>query len=134
MLARPTYFNKISSKAHRRSHPKQLQQCDPMHIAASIVQILFILLFSITGAMKVWKHPHMRDQFKNLSYSLTYACYRHIRAYCHPAINNRVLAANLLNIRRKSYYRRNDWDRLFIFFIIVRNFLSPNLLSETSSR
>jgi hypothetical protein len=75
MTGRPTYFNRISSQGHRRSQPKQPEQCGPMHIAASIVQILFILLLSITGAMKVWKHPPMRDQSKNLSYSLTYACF-----------------------------------------------------------
>jgi hypothetical protein len=134
MTGRPTYFNRISSQGHRRSQPKQPEQCGPMHIAASIVQILFNLLFSITGAMKVWKHPPHAGSIQKPELLADLCMFLHIRAYCHPAINSRVLAANLRNIRRKSGYRRSDWDRLFIFFIIVRGFLSPNSSSETSSR
>ncbi|MEX1665561.1 DoxX family protein [Zhongshania arctica] len=39
-----------------------------MNIAVSILQIVFIVFFSIAGAMKVLGHTHMRDEFDNFGY------------------------------------------------------------------
>ena len=39
-----------------------------MNVAASILQIVFIVFFTIAGAMKVLGHPHMRDEFDSFGY------------------------------------------------------------------